>query len=202
MADTLPLVAEPALQRLSQQTTLYLQQTSSGYNGSNFSVFGEDEELILNLNEIVPDTFFRGGARRPFQFNGEDSAGKKLFTFGRAKSRWIIKNKVELFMDDALISVVRLARTCCTPIFNISDGLDNPMFRLKGRAANISYFQLQTNDKIAIGEIQKKSRGWKKEMFSFKDNYVISVPEDLAVNLKIAVLAACVYIDFRFHEGR
>ncbi|KAJ8735186.1 hypothetical protein PYW07_006806 [Mythimna separata] len=202
MATALPLATEPALERLSQMTSLYMKQTSTGYNGSNFSVFGEDDHLLFNLNEIVPDTFFRGGARRAFQFNGVDTNGKQLFTFGRPKGVRM-KDKVKLFMDDELLSVIRLARTFMTPIFNINDALDNPVIRLKGKISiELTTFKLQTNEKVDIGSIEKKFRGWKKEMSSQKDDYVINFPADLAVTYKLAVIVSCVFIDFRFFEGK
>ncbi|KAJ8736714.1 hypothetical protein PYW08_007370 [Mythimna loreyi] len=203
MAAALPLLTEPALQRLSQLTTLYVKQTSWGYNGSNYIVFSEDEngEVLFNLNEIVPNTFFRGGAHRRFQFNGLDNAGNKLFTFGRP-NKIFLNDKVKLFMDDVLISVIRLARTYIKPIFNINDALDNPVIRLKGQATDLTFFQLQANDKTAIGAIQKKFRGWKKELSSYKSDFIINFPADLAVTFKVAVIVACVFIDFRFFEGK
>ncbi|KAJ8735187.1 hypothetical protein PYW07_006807 [Mythimna separata] len=203
MAAAISLATEPALQRLLQLSTVYMTQTSTGYNGSNFSVFGQDEQLLFNLNEFFTNFINHGSARRAFQFNGEDSTGKKLFSFNRPQGSSItINDEVQLFMDDALISIIRLARTLSTPIFNINDAHDGPVIRIKGFGVEGTIFQLQTNDKTAIGSIQKKFRGWKEELSSQKDAYIINFPADLAVTFKIAVIVTCVYIDFRFHEGK
>ncbi|KAJ8736716.1 hypothetical protein PYW08_007372 [Mythimna loreyi] len=202
MAAALPEHSVPALQRLSQLTILNIKQTSSGYNGSNYTVLTEDEEVVFTLNEIVPDSFFRGGSRRAFDFDGVDNMGTKLFSFRRETGAIFISHKVELFMNEELVSVIHMEHKFFTPIFRINDALDNPVMRLKGQAADMSFFQLQTNDKTAIGAVQKKSRGWKKEMSSFKDDYIINFPADLSVTFKIAVIVACVYIDFGFHEGK
>lgn len=54
--------------------------------------------------------------------------------------------------------------------------------------------QLQTPTRAAIGGIQKKNLGWRKEMASYKDDFIIYFPGDLALPYKIAVIVACVFI--------
>lgn len=68
----------PALERLSQLDTVYVHQTGTGYRGNNYTVFGKDEEVLLTLDEVVPDTCCRGGAHRAFKFEGVDSTGRQV----------------------------------------------------------------------------------------------------------------------------
>ncbi|KAJ8735184.1 hypothetical protein PYW07_006804 [Mythimna separata] len=202
MAAALPPYTVPALDRLFQLSILNIRQTSSGYNGSNYTVLTEEGEVLMNLNEVVPDSWLRGGAKRPFLFDGVDTMGNKLFSFSRDAGMLLVSTKVELFMSVGLVSIIRAEHHFFTPIFRINDAQDNPVMRLKSQASDFSFFQLQTNDKTAIGAVQKKFRGWKKELSSFKDDYVINFPADLAVTYKLAVIVACVFIDFGFHEGK
>ena len=74
---TIILISVPGMWRLSQLTTVNVHQTSSGYNGNNYTVFSEDETL-LTINEEVPDSFWRGGANRGFIFDGIENTGKKV----------------------------------------------------------------------------------------------------------------------------
>ncbi|KAJ8736719.1 hypothetical protein PYW08_007375 [Mythimna loreyi] len=199
MAAVLPPVAVPALERLAQLSILNIKQTSTGYYGSSFVVFGQGDEVVLTMKEVVANETFRS-PRRPFQFDGMDNTGRKLFAFRRPAESILISDKVELFMDDGLASVIHMAPTFLTPIFNINDGLDNPIMRLKGQMTDVNYFQLQTKEKTGIGAVQRTHPSG--ENFVLRDNYLISVPVDLAIPFKIAVIVACVYIDFKFHEGK
>ncbi|KAJ8736717.1 hypothetical protein PYW08_007373 [Mythimna loreyi] len=200
MAAAVP--AQYVLERLSQLSTLNVKQTTWGYNGSNFKVLTEDDEVLINLNENLPNTIFRAGARRLFEFDAVDNAGTKLFSFQREYGIFMTKQRVKLYMDGGLVSVIHMNLKCCKPVLSINDAQDNPVLRLKGKLTNLSFFQLQTSDKTAIGAINKKFRGWTVELTTFKNDYIISVPADLAVTFKIAVIVACVFIDFGFHDGR
>ncbi|KAJ8736718.1 hypothetical protein PYW08_007374 [Mythimna loreyi] len=202
MAAALPPVKVPALERLSQLSILYLKQTSKNYDGNTFAVFGAADEVVLTMKEVVPELIYVGRPRRPFTFHGFDNMGMKLFTFTRSLESAIYTHKVELFMDEKLVNVIQVAPTMMTPIFNINDGLNNPILRIKGKKTDFNYFQLQTKDKAGIGAIQRLYPSCSTENYTLIDNYTISVPVDLAVSYKIAVIVACVYIDFIFHEGK
>ncbi|KAJ8735183.1 hypothetical protein PYW07_006803 [Mythimna separata] len=200
MAAAKPPVA--ALERLSQLSTFNLKQTSMDYSGNKYTVFGEGEEVVLTMTEMAPNVLLVGRARRPFEFDGMDSMGRKLFAFRRPMESILISKRVELFMDEKLVNVVHIAPTMLTPIFTITDGLNNPILRLKGKKTDFNYFQLQTNEKVQIGAIQRTYPSFARENYTLIDNYTISVPVDLAATSKLAVIVACVFIDFIFHEGK
>lgn len=54
--------------------------------------------------------------------------------------------------------------------------------------------QLQTKDKVPIGSMRKLWRGWKKELFSRKNDFIVNFPADLALQYKLGVIVACVFI--------
>ncbi|KAJ8735188.1 hypothetical protein PYW07_006808 [Mythimna separata] len=191
----------PCLERLSGLDSIVLNQRVSDRKGNKYAVLSGEDILFDVIEEAQESGVFSGGNRRAFHMEGLDSTGEKVFSF-RRPSMWL-SDKIVLSMNDAVTSVVRMKPTALTPCFSINDAQDCPAYFVKGKlCTNASSYQLQTISKSTIGSIQKKHRGWRNELLSRNDDYVISFPADLAVHFKLAVIGACVLIDFRFHEYR
>ncbi|XP_077865055.1 phospholipid scramblase 1-like [Saccoglossus kowalevskii] len=59
---------------------------------------------------------------------------------------------------------------------------------------------LSTDGATQVGKISKQWSGMVKEMFTDADNFGITFPMDLDVNMKAVMLGACFLIDFMFFE--
>ncbi|XP_068129923.1 phospholipid scramblase 3-like [Hyperolius riggenbachi] len=65
-----------------------------------------------------------------------------------------------------------------------------------------SHYQVLSVDKTTqVGVITRVWRGLKKEMFSIKDNYIMSFPLDLSANMKAMLLACTLFIDLLQEEA-
>lgn len=53
---------------------------------------------------------------------------------------------------------------------------------------------------MQVGKVTKQWSGLVREAFTDADNFGISFPMDLDVNIKAVVLGACFLIDFMFFE--
>ncbi|CAH0694897.1 unnamed protein product [Spodoptera exigua] len=188
----------PGLDRLVHLGTVNIDQRGSGYKGNKYTVHSEGQ-LLFNLKEDGHAfTFLNHGKTRGFHMDGVDNNGKQVFVLRRPGV--LMSDKVELYMGTKVVSIVRKEPTLMTPVFSINNAHDVPTLRLKGEITDYD-FQLQTMNKTSIGSINKKFRGMLNEMFSYNDSYVIKFPKDLDVRFKLAVIAACVLIDYRYHES-
>uniref|UniRef100_A0A2H1VYI8 Phospholipid scramblase n=1 Tax=Spodoptera frugiperda TaxID=7108 RepID=A0A2H1VYI8_SPOFR len=187
----------PALDRLVHLGTVTVDQQGSGFKGNKYTVHSEGQ-LLFNLKEDGHAfTFLNHGKTRGFHMDGVDNNGRHIFVLRRPGV--LMSDKVELHMGGKVVSIVRKEPTLMTPVFNINNAHDVPTLRLKGEVTDYD-FQLQTMDKTNIGSINKKFRGILQEMFTYTDSYAIRFPTDLDVRFKLAVIAACVLIDYRYHE--
>ncbi|KAJ8736710.1 hypothetical protein PYW08_007366 [Mythimna loreyi] len=189
---------QSGLERLMRLDRITIHQKGRGFKGNKYTVHNEGE-VLFNLKEDGHAlTFLAHGRSRGFHIDGVDAAGKKVFSLRRPAV--FVTDKVELYMNQALVSIVRKEATFMTPMFSINDANDTPTLRVKGEVTDYN-FQLQSTNKKTIGGINKQFRGVLEEMFSHNDDYVISFPADLDVRFKLATIATCVLIDYRYHES-
>ncbi|KAJ8736711.1 hypothetical protein PYW08_007367 [Mythimna loreyi] len=189
---------ETGLECLIHLDNVVMNQLVSSYKGNNYTVYNGQEVLFNLVEDTEGLSLLSGGSHRGFHMNGVDNFGRKVFSLRRPGMS--ISDKVEVFMHDQLVSVVRMESTFLTPVFSINDAHDCPVLRLKGKITDTSNYKLQTQSKTTIGSIHKKTHDTLKDALSRKDDYAISFPGDLALNFKLAVIVASVLIDFRFHE--
>ncbi|KAJ8735191.1 hypothetical protein PYW07_006811 [Mythimna separata] len=195
---TASVSGQPGLERLMRLDRINVNQKGRGFKGNKYTVHSEGE-VLFNLKEDGHAlTFLAHGKNRGFHIDGVDNTGRKVFSLRRPGV--FVTDKVELYMNEKLVCIVRKEATFMTPMFSINDANDSPTLRVKGEVTDYN-FQLQTTTKKTIGGINKEFRGLLKEMFSYNDDYVISFPADLDVRFKLAVIATCVLIDYRYHES-
>ncbi|XP_047023790.1 phospholipid scramblase 2-like [Helicoverpa zea] len=188
----------PGLERLIRLDSVNVNQKGSGFKGNKYIVHSGGEQLFHLKEDGHALTFLAHGSSRGFHMDGVDNLGQHVFSLRRPAV--FIKDKVEVYLNKTLVSIIRKEATFVTPVFSINDGQDAPMLRIKGDMSDYD-FQVQTAKKVTIGKIKKKFRGLLNEMFTYKDDYVVTFPTDLDVRFKIAVISACILIDYRYHES-
>ncbi|KAJ8736712.1 hypothetical protein PYW08_007368 [Mythimna loreyi] len=198
MAEAQDIV--PGVERLTQLETVKIKQLTSSYEGNNFTVFDGEDVLLDLVEEYHNFSIFSFGRRRGFHMDVVDQTGKKVFALRRPGTP--VGDKIQVRMGDALVATVRLKATLLVPVFRINDAQDKLVLRLKGKICDYDNFVLQTRERKTIGSINRKRHETVEEMRSRLDEYTISFPTDLEVHLKVAVIVACVLIDFRLHEFR
>ncbi|KAJ8736713.1 hypothetical protein PYW08_007369 [Mythimna loreyi] len=192
-----------SLERLSSLESILIHQEISIRKGNHYEVRSGDDFLFEMIEEYKELGLFSEGKRRAFTMEGVDLTGDLVFSFRRPLM--VLSDKIVLSVNGLRTSAIRLKPTSCTPCFSISDARGCPVYLVKGKIwTNASSYQLQTTTKSTIGSIQRKDRVWRNARLSRKDDYeyVISFPADLAVHFKLAVIGACVLIDYRFQEYR
>ncbi|XP_077536268.1 phospholipid scramblase 1-like [Haemaphysalis longicornis] len=95
----------------------------------------------------------------------------------------------------------------CYPTFTIYDRNYKPALTIVGPMCTQSMpcscdvkFEVRSMNGVVIGAITKKWSGLIKEYFTDADNFGVSFPKDLDVNLKASLLATTMLIDYMFFE--
>ncbi|XP_077536245.1 phospholipid scramblase 2-like [Haemaphysalis longicornis] len=95
----------------------------------------------------------------------------------------------------------------CYPTFTVYDRFYKPALTIVGPLCTQSLpcacdvkFEVRSLNGVAVGTITKKWSGLIKEYFTDIDNFGISFPMDLDVNMKATLLATTMLIDFMFFE--
>ncbi|KAJ8735189.1 hypothetical protein PYW07_006809 [Mythimna separata] len=197
--DTAPLIV-PGLERLAQLDTIKLKQLTSSYKNNNFTVLDGEDVLINLVEEDHEFDIFSFGRRRGFHSNIVDNTGKKVYTLRRPGTS--IKDKIQIRQGDDLVATARCKMTLLKPVYRIFDAQGNLVLRLKGSTCDYDNFVLQTKLRKTIGGIKRKSFTTTAQVFARLDDYTISFPADLELNMKVAVIVGCVLMDFRLHEFR
>ncbi|CAG0886219.1 unnamed protein product [Darwinula stevensoni] len=124
-----------------------------------------------------------------------------------------------------LIGMVQQEWSILTPEFRIVDAVGNKLAHISGPFCTFSLcgdvefqvfypllprfrqrvrvrIQVKAVDGMTIGKISKQWSGLVKEAFTDADNFGVSFPLELDVNLKALILAATFLIDFMFFEKK
>ncbi|XP_028041917.1 phospholipid scramblase 2-like [Bombyx mandarina] len=193
--ETAPL----GIQQLMSLSSLRIQQKKNLCVGSEYTVLNENGEEILYAKEdaAVLSTLF-SGKHRSFNMHIVDSQENMVIFLRRPHTLGL--DKLEVRVDNVLVSIVRPQPTFVKPVFSINDSSDKPVLRVKGKhctSANHEYEVLAVN-KERIGGIKKHGAGVVTEICT--SHYYLQFPADLHVDYKAALLATCFLIEYMFFE--
>lgn len=92
------------------------------------------------------------------------------------------------------------------PSFSVRDSHENVLLRIEGPICTCNFcsdveFRVISpfNDQV-VGKISKQWTGLAREVFTDADNFGISFPLDLDVNVKATLIGAALLIDFMYFE--
>ncbi|ELT94807.1 hypothetical protein CAPTEDRAFT_227594 [Capitella teleta] len=152
------------------------------------------------------------GNERPFEMAIMDNTGREVIHLSsplRCHSCWFpcCLKKVEVQAPPGnVIGYVRQSWSICKPAYHIQDANDETVLKIQGPCFTCNIcgdveFQVHSADgDIPVGQIRKQWTGIAKEMFTDADNFGITFPLDLDVNVKATLLGAIFLIDFMFFE--
>ncbi|XP_060554044.1 phospholipid scramblase 1-like [Ruditapes philippinarum] len=106
-----------------------------------------------------------------------------------------------------VIGYVSQAWSICKPRYKIQTANEETVLRVKGPCCTWNLcgdieFDITTADETSFcGRITKQWSGLAKEAFTDADNYGISFPIDLDVNVKAVLVGAVFLIDFMYFEN-
>lgn len=152
------------------------------------------------------------GNERPFEMKIMDNAGREVVHLSapcRCDTCWFpcCLKKVEVQAPPGqTVGFVRQAWSVCKPKFKIQNANDETVLLIEGPCFTCSIcgdveFQVFAADgETPVGQIRKQWSGIVKEMFTDADNFGVTFPMDLDVNVKASLLGAVFLIDFMFFE--
>ena len=109
--------------------------------------------------------------------------------------------------EGTTVGTVEQEWALCGPKFVVKDGTDTVVLRIEGPALPScgccgEEFSVFTPDgRNEVGQITKQWSGYAQEAFTDADNFGISFPLDLDVNIKATLLAALFLIDYMYFES-
>ncbi|CAH0592090.1 unnamed protein product [Chrysodeixis includens] len=181
---------EKGVELLEQLAQVHVQQIRPWCSGRKYVVTSPEDEVLFSLSDTYTLTCLFGGGRRPFHVLGTDVLNTPAFALHRPYH--LVSDKMKVLIDGDVECVVRKEQTI-RPIFSINDAGNTPMLRVKGNFT-AGAFKLQSLDKHTIGSITNTAR-----LLACSEEYKIYFPRDLDVRYKVAVIATCVFIDYRYH---
>uniref|UniRef100_A0A2A4J9L6 Phospholipid scramblase n=1 Tax=Heliothis virescens TaxID=7102 RepID=A0A2A4J9L6_HELVI len=191
-----PLV--PSVQRLIGLDTVNVHHTRSRCSGNEYTVQADGEVLFTLKEDGHALTFLSKAKTRRIRMDGVDNLGRKVLVL-RQPTELFADDDLMLYMDRKLVSVIHREFTFVKALLLMQDANGSPVLRAKSDVTRCD-FQLQTLDKREIGKIYKKCSGFLEDIFS-NHEYVISFPMDLDVRFKMAAIATCILIEYRYHSG-
>lgn len=96
--------------------------------------------------------------------------------------------------------------SCIFPKYNVKDAAGNIVLCIKGPFctsscySNVEFQVLSVDGAIQVGKISKQWAGLARELLTDGDNFGISFPIDLDVQMKAVMIGACMLIDFMYFE--
>ncbi|CAG2105931.1 unnamed protein product [Medioppia subpectinata] len=175
-----------------------------------------DQLLVHQKVELLEDTdcCTRNccGPYRPFDMKILDNTQREiihLYRPLRCSSCWCFccLQRLEVMSPPGhVIGYVVQEWSILFPKYRIEDANGDTVLRIEGPFCTFSIcgdveFQVTSVDgKQQVGKITKQWSGLAREMFTDADNFGISFPLDLDVNIKAVLLGACFLIDFMFFE--
>ncbi|XP_063806489.1 phospholipid scramblase 2-like [Pseudophryne corroboree] len=92
--------------------------------------------------------------------------------------------------------------------FTIMDSLHQVCLTVKspgwgqGFMSDVKYQVMSADKSVSVGLITRVWRGFRKEVLSSTNNYVVQFPEDLDITMKAMLLACTIFIDLLYHEEK
>lgn len=153
------------------------------------------------------------GSARPFDIKILDNRNKEVIHLSRGlrcSTCWcpccLQKVTVEA-PPGKVIGYVSQAWSLCKPRFKIENANEDTVLRIKGPCCtwsicgDIEFDVYAADETTFVGRVTKQWSGLAKEAFTDADNFGISFPIDLDVNMKAVTLGAIFLIDFMFFEN-
>lgn len=157
------------------------------------------------------------GNMRNFEVTISDFKNNEVVTFKRPLScSWFCGKfcKDKMFVhskDDRLLGSIEQKFSVFKPNLLLKDAAGKTVFKLKGPCwpcrtcswvcgCNHVDFKLLTNNGVEVGRIVKKWSGILKEAFTDADNFTITFPRDLSLEMKAVCMGALILIDFEYFE--
>ncbi|XP_070539282.1 phospholipid scramblase 2-like [Ptychodera flava] len=152
------------------------------------------------------------GSARPFEMKILDNSQREVIHLSRplrCSSCWYPCCLQELEVQSppgTVVGYVKQAWSIILPKFYIQNANRETQLMIEGPFCTWNIcgdveFQVLSNDGATqVGKISKQWSGLAKEMFTDADNFGITFPMDLDVNIKAVMLGACFLIDFMFFE--
>ncbi|XP_064614980.1 phospholipid scramblase 1-like [Liolophura sinensis] len=210
----------PGLEYLSQIDQLLVKQKMEILEA--FSGFETNNKYEI-LNSIGQRVYYAAeetnfcvrnccGARRPFHMRIMDNTCQQVIRLNRAFRCescfcFCCLQKVEVEAPPGnIVGYIRQQCSPCYPRFTIRNAQDETVLKISGPCCTWSMcgdveFDVLTGDGSSrVGRITKQWSGLGKEYFTDADNFGISFPMDLDVNMKAVMLGAVFLIDFMFFE--
>lgn len=188
----------PSVQHLIGLDAVKVHQKSSSFSGNKYTVLSGGDVLFSLKEDGHAFTFLSEAESRRFRMDGLDNMDRKVLVLHRPAVLLCSDSKLMLYMDGNLVSIIHEEITFMKAVFLIQDANGSTVLRVKGGYSHYN-FQLQTPCKREIGKIQKQFGGFWRGVFTRLSDYVISFPTDLDVRFKMAAVAACILIDYRYH---
>ncbi|CAH1781696.1 unnamed protein product, partial [Owenia fusiformis] len=152
------------------------------------------------------------GKERPFEIQIMDNAGREVIHLSsplRCDTCWFpcCLKKVEVSAPAGqVVGYVQQAWSILKPKYKIQNAAGDTVLIIDGPCCTCNIcgdveFQVYSSDgETPVGQIRKQWTGLVKEMFTDADNFGITFPQDLDVNVKATLLGAVFLIDFMFFE--
>ncbi|XP_064639681.1 phospholipid scramblase 1-like isoform X5 [Lineus longissimus] len=152
------------------------------------------------------------GPSRPFGMKIMDNTNREVVHLQRplrCTTCWCpcCLQKVEVSAPPGnVIGYVKQAWSVCVPKFKIQNAQEETVLTIEGPCFTCSIcgdveFQVMSADGgTNVGKISKQWTGLAKELFTDADNFGMTFPMDLDVNIKAVLLGAVFLIDFMFFE--
>ncbi|XP_013788459.1 phospholipid scramblase 1-like [Limulus polyphemus] len=151
------------------------------------------------------------GPMRPFDMKVLDNGGREvihLYRPLRCDSCCFpcCLQKLEVTGSGATLGYVTQEWSILVPKYKVENAAGECVLRIEGPfctwsiCGDVEFKVLSSDGSAEVGKITKQWTGLIKEAFTDADNFGITFPIDLDVNIKAVLLGACFLIDFMFFE--
>ncbi|PIO27399.1 hypothetical protein AB205_0119830, partial [Aquarana catesbeiana] len=196
-------VAPPGLEYLLQVDGLFIKETRNSIfqNYNTYDLFGTDGQLVYQATEQRECCGPRMDCRVA------NTQGYNVLNLLVPLECCACDAKVSSSSGE-ILGYIMQEWTIFTLSFDILDPSGLVCFNVKGPGWGEGFmsdlhYKIFSADRITeIGVITRVLRGFRKEVFSYKDNYTINFPIDLHVSLKAMIMASALFIDLLIEEHR
>ncbi|KAK3095599.1 hypothetical protein FSP39_016529, partial [Pinctada imbricata] len=218
--SNVPKDCPKGLEYLAQVDQLLVKQKVEGLEAFTGYETNNKYEILNSLGQrvyhAVEDTCCCTrnccGSARPFDIKILDNQNREIIHLSRplrCSSCWFpcCLQKVTVEAPPGRVAgYIKQAWSLCKPRFKIQNSNEETVLRMKGPCCTWNLcgeieFDVNTpDDEHFVGRVTKQWSGLGKEIFTDADNFGISFPLDLDVNIKAVMLGAVFLIDFMYFE--
>jgi len=198
------------LSRIYVKQQMHIMDELSGYESHNniYDIRADSGHVIFRaLEDCNECSKLCCGSGRTFNLDIYDPHGRQIMHMIRPMSCCILGALTVNSPPGEMIGKVQ--KRCCSSSFTVKNQKGERVMQIKGPLCSqpccrgdIVYHIFDKNGKNQIGKISKEWAGEVQESYTFADNYEVSFPVDLDVNLKAVLLGATLLIDFLYYEKR